>query len=610
MSQHVFHNKHNQMTDSPPSYSAARSEPAASVAAVCGGGFWSQVRTEDDDDDASPPPYLAEGESAAAAAATVARPKRKRKRAAAAKNPPTEYRDATAFKKDVWTDKKLPMLRAQGPDIAPHSVLSTAYFVPIELLRQRGILGHLKDVLTVVPKSKKHQGRETNLPYPIWHECGEWLSIPRAFGVRVFGKPGAVAVADGRPITIVPVRPLLNAATYQAMNKIDQERAVNHLEASLKEQAAHDGFGAALFCLSPGFGKTACMLHLIARLGVRALFVVPNSKPFMKQITDQAAKFLGPEVVVGTLFTSEKRNHKHIEDAQIVLTTSKSIATIDYDLSSFGLVIVDESHETVTPEFHKMYHRFGAKYVVCITATPERANHAGGYIRWLVGDITWFEERDITESRWGAVIVSTYRVRYRRPFKEVLGPDGQVLWEPMIQQVITRESRDRFMVEEVIVRRVHAGRRVLIMGERVAHMEFAQRMLEESFGIQCGIIVGKHTDGRKMTDEDRDLAQTRSVLIGTISIVYKSLDIPELDTIVLLCGGSRVNPTFWKQAFNRATRDDPDKQMPEIVLVSDAYNARDGSDGAFAACINAAHRTLRTISPDGFRFFEHDVELD
>lgn len=570
-----------------------------------GGNFWALMRTPDDDDaDAPPPPY-----EAAAAAAPAPKPKRRRKQAAP-KKPPTEYRDATAFKKDVWTDRKLPMLRAHAADIAPHAVLSSAYFVPIALLRHRKIFGHVKDVLTVRRKSKLHQGRETRPPFPIWHERGEWLAMPRNFGLQMFGKPATVTVDAGTPVAIEPALPLLNAETYKAMHKIDQKRAVDHLETSLRAGAAHNGFAAAVFCLSPGFGKTACALHLIARLGVRALFVVPNAKPFMKQITDQAHKFLGPDVVVGTMFTSEKRNHKRLDDAQIVLTTSKSIATIDYDLSSFGLVIVDEAHETVTAEYHKMYFRFGARYVVCLTATPERADHAGGYIRWLVGDIAWFEERDITESRWGGVIVTTYRVRYRHPFKEVLGADGKVLWEPMIRQVITRESRDRFMVEEVIARRVQAGRRVLVMGERVAHMEFAERMLEQSFGIQCGIIVGTHTDGRKVTEEDRAAAQTRRVLIGTISIVYKALDIPELDTIVLLCGGSRVNPTFWKQAFNRATRDHPDKQMPELVLVSDAYDARDGSDGAFAACINAAHRTLRGISPTGFQFVEYPIELD
>ena len=518
----------------------------------------------------------------------------------------------TIFRRDVWMHKLIPELRECGPRVAEHAILSTAYFVPIRLLVHLAIRTKLYDVLTARPKSKKFQGKETRVPWPLYHERGDWVAVPRQFGVQVFGLPKQIQLSDGLPVNLTCTRPLFNAETCKRSKGIDQETAVAAVEAYMRREAQEKGFASCIFAISPGYGKTCCSAHIIQRLGRRALFIVPNEHPFLKQVADEMRNFLGDSVRVGKLVTSDKRNWD-IEDKDIVIATAKSAATIRYDLTSFGTVVVDEGHEMATSMYSQMFFRFNARFVLVLTATPERAaDHCGGYLQWLAGPVVWHEKRDVSKIRWGGVGVTIYNVRYRdHPIKEVLLKSGEPYWEGMTRQIIAKHCRNRFMLEQVIVPRHRAGRRILILGTRVEHMEHIHRELNTRYNIETGIIVGAHTDGRKVTGDMRAAAQKMPILVATTSIVCKALNIPKLDTLVILSGGSFCNATFWEQCSGRVTRDCDDKQKPEIVLIRDCYlsKVRPGTDGVFAACVDGACHTLRKLSSEGYSFETIEVEI-
>ena len=516
---------------------------------------------------------------------------------------------APIFKKDLSTAPELVGLKAVAPAVAAASSMTTAYFIPRAVLEQTRVLKLLQTALTAVPKSKKFQGRETRKPWPLWHERGDFIAIPRQFGVNVFGRPRIVRTAEGLPIELSVACPLLTAQTCQAVNGIDQETAVTHVEQYLRARVAEVGFGACLFCISPGYGKTSCAAHLIQRLGRKALFVVPN-EPFMAQVAAEMRKFLGASVRVGTLATSEKRNWD-VKDKDIVVAMAKSVATISYDLSEYGTVIVDEAHEYATDMYSHMFYRFGAQHVVLLTATPERAaDHCGAYLEWLAGPVQWLEKRDITKLRWGGVDVTTFVLHYEEyPLKEVILKNGEPYLEAITRQIVAKPIRNKFMVEHVLLPRLRAGRRIIVLGTRVEHMENVVDMLRTQHGIDPGIIVGTHTDGSKLSTDERQLAQTKPILFASIAIACKALNIPELSTLVLLSGGSYVNATFWEQAIGRITRDHPDKHSPELVLIKDTYASQIKEDGMLAACVDAACKTLHKYSPEGFHFEEVDVAM-
>lgn len=517
------------------------------------------------------------------------------------------------FKKTLWPtaspDAKIQALLAHKTKISDHAVLSTAYFVPLALLNQLNIRAQLYDVLTVRPKSKKFQGKETAVPWPLWHDRTAWVAIPRRLGVLLFGVPKQSKTHPGVPITFpLPILPLLTAVTCVACNGIDQETAVTTLETYLKATAVTQGFAACLYCIAPGFGKTASAAHLIQRLGRKALFIVPNV-PFIDQVKEEMHKVLGPTVRVGTLATSDPKKWD-LKDKDIVIAMAKSIALISYDLTEFGTVIVDECHELCTASYSQMFYRFGAHYVIGLTATPERADHCGAYLEWLVGPVLWNQQRDVSKLRWGGVIVTVYDVSYTFPIKETLLKSGEPYAEGMIRQIIQKQVRNDFMLEHVIMQRYREGRRILILGTRILHMEMLFEILSRQLGLSVGIIVGMHSDGSTLTTADRKEAQTKQILIASVAIVSKALNIPALDTAIILSGGTYVNPTHLTQLQGRITRDHATKKQPEFVLVRDCYNASTyPADGIFAGMVDAACKTLFTLSPGGFKFRTQKILL-
>lgn len=535
------------------------------------------------------------------------------------------------FKKDVWSDSRIAKLQKHAAEVRKHSMLTTAYWIPTRVLTALKIRSALYDTLTARPKAKKFQGKDTRHPWPIWHERGDFVAIPRQFGIRVFGKPPRVTISDGDAVELTPQRPLYNAETCIARNGIDQETAVGKVEKYLKTSAERDGFASCLFCISPGFGKTCCSAHLIARLGGRALFVVPNEKPFLKQVADEMRAFLGEDVIVGQLLRSDKRYWKRLEDAHIVITTAKSIATIPYDLTSFRTVVIDEAHETATAVYSQMYFRFNAKYVLGLTATPERAgDQCGGYLQWLAGPVAWYEQRDVSKLRWGGVKVTIYDMHYtEKGIEEKLLKTGEPYWEGMTRQIIAKPSRNKFLLS-ILLDRHRSGRHILVLGSRIEHMERIHNALVTQYKIPSGIIVGQHSPGYQLpsigpdglvtrrlirsaglTADERLEQQKFQIIIASVAIVSKALNIPSLDTLMVLSGGTNVNDTFWRQASGRIGRDHATKQMPEIILFRDRYESKvnPGSDGVFAGCVDAACVTLRKQSKEGYTFTTIPVEL-
>jgi superfamily II DNA or RNA helicase len=563
--------------------------------------------------------------------------------------------DKPIFRKTLTTDIRIATLREKaGTSVSAASQINSAYFVAREALQLCGAEGLIRQVLMTEPKSRLFQGRQQNPPYPLYHERTAsdgiaYLALPRQFGVDVFGVPARVDAIAGMPVCLTALRPLLDAVTGPQRGKIDQETAVATAVAALRTRATRQGFAGGLFVLSCGFGKTCCAAHIIQRLGVRTLVVVPNEKPFVQQFAEEIRFFLGNDVRIGTLVTSNQRKWD-VANKDIIFTTHRSVATIGYDLRGLdiGLVIVDEAHESMTKCYSEMYFRFHARYVVALTATPERANdHCGAYLQWLVGPVLWHEKRAAE-----GVCVTVYNVDYTGtgcPPRIVTLKDGSPYYEGMTKQLLARPGRDRFLIESVVLPRLRQGRRILVIGTRVEHMERFYRLLRERYGIDAGIIVGGHTagfgldaqayaealaqqvahvEGRRaplppvLVPHTPDAAfrhaqQEKHVLVASAAIVSKALNIPQLDTLVVLSGGSYVNDTYWQQAIGRITRSHPDKQQPELVLIRDLLRGGGkgtlGADvrggGPMAGMVDAACRTLQRLNPDGYDFWGVPVAL-
>lgn len=500
-------------------------------------------------------------------------------------------------------------------------------------------LNKLKRVLTTRPKLKYNpvNGRMESSPWKMYHlDTPGYISIPRRVGVELFGSsPPNINVSHAKPLVLLdevcnlclvaPMHldnvyanviiasankettvstaipdmqlPLLDKEAATKMFKVDQQTAVACTINSLNVMKKEYGFGSGVFCIPTGNGKTCCAWAIIAHYKMRTLFVLPNIK-LMPQFVEEAKKFLGPHVVVETMHTSTKAKRKAEKNmgVHIVLTTFASAATIAYDMSGFGMVVVDEAHETMTPSNFQMYLKFQASIVLVLTATPERADGCGCYLEWGAGDLSFYEEVDLAESQWGGVDVRIVPIQYPKtaPVKEryKVFSDGRrsVDMEALTQQIMHRKDRNEAFCGVIAQMVREEKHHILIVCTRIAHLETMHGMLVRA-GIDAGIMIGEHTDGTPPTKEEDEHAFKCRVLLAQIRMAHRALNIPRLSCVGFLSGGAWSDITFWTQLVGRVFRSVPGKQRPVVVLFSDIT-----TDGKLQKQIDKARTTIQKLS--------------
>jgi superfamily II DNA or RNA helicase len=152
-------------------------------------------------------------------------------------------------------------------------------------------------------------------------------------------------------------------------------------EDALAAWLAADGRGVVV--LPTGAGKTVLALMTIARLGLRALVVVPTIE-LLYQWRDAAIERLGiPKSKVGVIGDGRR------ELRPITIITYASAAMPEAPIGGFGLLICDEAHHLPSPSYSTIAARCGAAYRLGITATPERGDGAEGALDALLGPVVY-----------------------------------------------------------------------------------------------------------------------------------------------------------------------------------------------------------------------------
>lgn len=493
-------------------------------------------------------------------------------------------------------------LRAAGAGGA--ATITDTYAIPIAAIGKE-LYVDTRTALRTKPKPTYNRGQRTDKPWDLTKTEDGVLHLPRALGYMLCGAAGTVEVVDRPVVYPRPVYELLDAEAAAAMFKSDQVTAVTKLIVDLKAGAAGPaGFGAAMYCIPTGHGKGASSIHAAALLGQRFLYIA-TSESLFDQFEKEFKLFLGPDLVVGRMWTSDHRKWKNV-DADVVLTTVSSAASCDIPIDEFGFVVVDESHLACTAKRKDLYFRIKAKYLMLMTATPERPDLCGAYQQWLGGPVSTYIRIDFRNNRWGGFDVVTQPIKYDRPIRETFerGRDGVNYTKIDALFATTMHHRGR---NAAIVRRIAEYVRVqkrnfVLVGVRVWHVETIARLLNEA-GVETGVLVGKHSDGRVQKAEERAVELAKPNLVAYMSLGAQALNIPRLDSFGYISGGCAWhNDTFLVQAFGRIARDVKEgKNKPMILLFEDETAPK----GYFAKQVTKTKAKIKGLG-DGFDFVTAD----
>jgi superfamily II DNA or RNA helicase len=290
-----------------------------------------------------------------------------------------------------------------------------------------------------------------------------------------------------------------------------------------------------VFVAPPGVGKTVVGTHLVAERGCSTLILV-HRRPLLDQWRAQLSLFLGLESkAIGQIGGGKRSANGRLDVAMIQsLVRAGKVADL---VAGYGQVIVDECHHVPAVSFERVLSEVKARYVVGLTATPQRRDG----------------QHPIAEMQLGPArfAVDAKSEAARRPFEHRLivretafraPADARAASIQELYAALAVDKRRNELILNDVIASLEEGRSPILLTERRDHLEyFAERL--QKFARHLVVLHGSMT-ARKRNAAKEELAaipadQERLVL-ATGRYVGEGFDDARLDTLFLAL------PISWK----------------------------------------------------------------
>ena len=396
--------------------------------------------------------------------------------------------------------------------------------LPKKIIKQQ-ILDDIKEKLTVTPKVNLDYGAEA-LPFPMYRENEFALYYPRYFSQK--NEYSIPKKMNGENININflgKLRKLQQPIAKQCISKIKN-------------------LGGGIISLPCGYGKTILAIYIACQLKRKVLVIV--HKTFLQdQWIERIKEFTNAKTGI------IRQNKIEIEGNDIVIGMLQSISIKKYSSDTFkpfGLVIFDEVHRVGSRVFSRALFKAGARYTLGLSATPQRSDGLMKIIKWHLGDIIHKEDRKKNTS----VVVKSInfksndklfaeKSRYN-PSRHKSVPDVQ----KMISSIEKIKSRTNLIILILNALRKIPNRQILILSGRLKLLYLLKDELDKLIkkdvdvkNIEEGEITTAYYIG-KCTPKERILAAEADVIFATYAMAEEGLDIPGLNTLVLVTPKSSI----------------------------------------------------------------------
>jgi len=303
-----------------------------------------------------------------------------------------------------------------------------------------------------------------------------------------------------------------------------------------------------------GAGKTIMGLVAVARRGQPTLWVT-HTKELARQAVERAGVVLGltPDDV-GFIGDGECR-----VGAQLTVGLIQSLArSLPEALRDVGHLIVDEAHHTPAEQLAAVVAQIPARYVLGLTATPYRRDKLDAVIGWYLGPtVARIDKADLADR------LITPRIVKRDTGLRLFGDT----FTGLVSDIVAAQDRNRLIVADV-VGMVAAGRRCLILSDRVGHVEALAEMLTAA-GVTAAALHGQMGKRKRGEVVEGLAAGTLQAVVATGSLVGEGFDAPNLNTLFLatpVSYGGRV-----VQYLGRVSRTAPGKTDAIVVDYCDNH---------------------------------------
>jgi superfamily II DNA or RNA helicase len=308
----------------------------------------------------------------------------------------------------------------------------------------------------------------------------------------------------------------------------------------------------------PGFGKTVLGTYLIAARRCSTLILV-HRQPLLEQWKSQLGIFLGRDAKsIGQIGGGKRKLTGQVDVAMIQSLSRKD--SVDDIVTRYGQVIIDECHHLPAVSFERVLSEIKARYVVGLTATPQRRDGHQPITHMQIGPIR-FRADPRTQL---AQRPFEHRLIIRETDFDPPMQASDITVQKLYSLLVADEKRNELIINDVLLA-MEEGRSPILLTERKNHLEYLHQRLK-GFVRHIVVLHG----GRSAKERFKVQEQLASIpieeerlLLATGRYIGEGFDDARLDTLFLSL------PVSWKgtlvQYAGRLHRLHPGKREVRII---------------------------------------------
>ncbi|PFG08476.1 TOTE conflict system archaeo-eukaryotic primase domain-containing protein [Marinobacter sp. LV10MA510-1] len=313
----------------------------------------------------------------------------------------------------------------------------------------------------------------------------------------------------------------LGGASLKATLREDQKKAVKAL-------TNHD---TGILHAPTAFGKTVTAIAIVAKRGVNTL-ILTHSRQLLDQWKERLETFI-EGAAVGVIGGGKKKPTGQIDVATYQSLINKKDNTVSSLVREYGQVIIDECHHISAPRYEMLLNEVSARYVVGLTATPDRQDGHQKIMLMVAGPVRHKVRAEHSSRFVQRVIV---RERHESPPTDIYQSSGRPHIASVYRWLSQSPARNQDIVQDVAgCARNRAN--CLLLTERREHAERLATMLDAesipSVVLRGGMRVRERRDAEARLHEAQ-------VIVATGKYIGEGFDLPRLDTLFLAL------PIAWK----------------------------------------------------------------
>ncbi|MBI3920009.1 MAG: DEAD/DEAH box helicase family protein [Armatimonadetes bacterium] len=272
----------------------------------------------------------------------------------------------------------------------------------------------------------------------------------------------------------------------------------------------------------PGAGKTLIALSAASQRQQQTLILVHTRQLLSQWIETIVSRTDIPECEIGIL----SANKWQVGD-RLTLGSFQTLARRDLKevARQFGVLIIDECHRVPAKTFVRVVRQLPARFVLGLTATPQRADGLERLIYFHLGDLIHrVAPVEVVPEPLPEPTIVIRQTHF--DCDEAVAEHFQRLGAALVVD----ENRNRLIAADVIAETT-ANHTCLVLTDRRIHCEQMARLIGE--GVDCRIVYGTMSPSERHAVIEEIASGQTKVLIATSRLVGEGFDCPGLSCLFL-----------------------------------------------------------------------------